>query len=67
LTLTTTMGLAVYFHIAQSGLEGFPLAVVEKHQYAYETAALYAAVCFYFFCAGGGAASVDALTKKSED
>jgi|TARA_B110000977_G_scaffold125453_1_gene160644 hypothetical protein len=34
------MGLAVYFHVVQSGLEDFPLGAVEKHQYAYEPAVL---------------------------
>jgi uncharacterized membrane protein YphA (DoxX/SURF4 family) len=54
LSLFSTMGLAVYFHVAQSGLEGFPLGVVEKHQYAYEPAALYCLIYFYFLCTGGG-------------
>ena len=65
LSLFSTMGLAVYFHIAQSGLEGFPLGVVEKHQYAYEPAALYCLIYFYFLINGGGALSLDnALRKK---
>ena len=65
LSLFSTMGLAVYFHVAQSGLEGFPLGVVEKHQYAYEPAALYCLIYFYFLCNGGGALSLDnALRKK---
>jgi len=65
LSLFSTMGAAVYFHVAQSGLEGFPLGVVEKHQYAYEPAALYCLIYFYFLCNGGGALSLDnALRKK---
>ena len=59
MSLFSTMGLAVYFHIAQSGLEGFPLGVVEKHQYAYEPAALYCLIYFYFVVNGGGALSLD--------
>ena len=53
------MGAAVYFHIQQSGLEGFPLAVVENHAYAYETAALYFAIFLYLLVAGPGRISID--------
>mmetsp|Transcript_13815 Transcript_13815/g.54765 ORF Transcript_13815/g.54765 Transcript_13815/m.54765 type:complete len:201 (-) Transcript_13815:77-679(-) len=66
LSLFSTMGLAVYFHIAQSGLEGFPLGVVEKHQYAYEPAALYCLIYFYFVVNGGGALSLDNALKKDD-
>ena len=41
LALASTMGLAVFFHIDETGLEGFPLAVVEGHQYHFEAAGLY--------------------------
>ena len=66
LSLFSTMGLAVYFHVAQSGLEGFPLGVVEKHQYAYEPAALYCLIYFYFLCNGGGGLSLDNALKKKD-
>mmetsp|Transcript_6596 Transcript_6596/g.29043 ORF Transcript_6596/g.29043 Transcript_6596/m.29043 type:complete len:202 (-) Transcript_6596:178-783(-) len=66
LSLFSTMGLAVYFHVAQSGLEGFPLGVVEKHQYAYEPAALYCLIYFYFVVNGGGALSLDNALKKDD-
>mmetsp|Transcript_35470 Transcript_35470/g.57041 ORF Transcript_35470/g.57041 Transcript_35470/m.57041 type:complete len:204 (-) Transcript_35470:525-1136(-) len=66
LSLFSTMGLAVYYHVAQSGLEGFPLAVVENHQYAFEPAALYCLIYFYFLCNGGGKLSVDNALKKDE-
>ena len=59
LALLGTMGAAVYFHIQQSGLEGFPLAVVENHAYAYETAALYFAIFLYLLVAGPGRFSID--------
>ena len=62
--LFSTMGLAVVFHVNQTGLEGFPLGVVENHAYAYETAALYAAVFGYLTLAGPGRVSVDALMSK---
>ena len=64
LSLFSTMALAVYFHVAQSGLEGFPLGVVEKHQYAFEPAALYCLLYFYFLVNGGGAVSLDNALKK---
>jgi len=34
LGLFSTMAFAVYFHLLDTGLEGFPLAVVEGHNYA---------------------------------
>ena len=36
LGLFSTMAFAVYFHLLDTGLEGFPLAVVEGHNYAFE-------------------------------
>ena len=36
LGLFSTMAFAVYFHMLDTGLEGFPLAVVEGHNYAFE-------------------------------
>ena len=38
LSLLGTMSMAVVFHVHATGLEGFPLGVVEAHQYAFETA-----------------------------
>ena len=67
LSLLGTMSLAVLFHINQTGLEGFPLAVVEKHQYAYETAALYCLLYFYFLVNGGGALSIDSLLGSTKN
>ena len=64
LGLLSTMGFAVYFHIADSGLEGFPLAVVENHAYAYEAASLYFFIYFFFLCNGGGKLSLDNVLKK---
>ena len=54
LGLMSTMIFAIYFHILDTGLEGFPLAVVENHNYAFELSAIYAAISFYFVCAGPG-------------
>ena len=52
------MGLAVAFHIHDTGLAGFPLAVVAAHQYGFETAGLYALAFLYFVCAGPGRFSI---------
>ena len=58
LALFGTMALAVEFHLNDTGLEGFPLAVVEAHSYSYETSYLYAAIFLYFTLAGPGRLSV---------
>ena len=54
LGLMSTMLFAIPFHLMDTGLEGFPLAVVENHNYAFELSAIYAAIFFYFLCAGPG-------------
>ena len=52
--LLNTMLFAIYFHLFDTGLEGFPFAVVEGHNYAFELSAIYAAISLYFVCAGPG-------------
>tara|TARA_B100000700_G_scaffold310679_1_gene391541 strand:- start:2721 stop:3272 length:552 start_codon:yes stop_codon:yes gene_type:complete len=52
--LLSTMVFAVYFHMIDTGLEGFPFAVVEAHNYTFELSAIYAAIALYFVCAGPG-------------
>ncbi len=54
LGLLSTMVFAVYFHMLDTGLEGFPFAVVENHNYAFELSAIYGLISFYFVCAGPG-------------
>ena len=54
LGLLSTMLFALYFHFIDTGLEGFPFAVVEGHNYIFELSAIYAAISFYFLCAGPG-------------
>ena len=54
LGLLSTMLFAIYFHLFDTGLEGFPFAVVDGHNYAFELSAVYAAIFFYFVCAGPG-------------
>ncbi len=63
LGLLSTMVFAVYFHLVDTGLEGFPFAVVENHNYIFELSAIYAAISFYFVCAGPGRLS--AFRKKN--
>ncbi len=64
LGLLSTMLFAIYFHLLDTGLEGFPLAVVEGHNYAFELSAIYAAISFYFLCAGPGRLAAFRRTKR---
>ncbi len=54
LGLLNTMLFAIYFHLRDTGLEGFPIAVVDGHNYAFELSAIYAFISLYFLCAGPG-------------
>ncbi len=62
--LLNTMLFAVYFHLSDTGLEGFPFAVVEAHNYAFELSAIYAAISLYFVFAGPGRLSAFRKTNK---
>ncbi len=64
LGLMSTMVFAVYFHLVDTGLEGFPFAVVENHNYIFELSAIYAVIFFYFVCAGPGRLSAFRKTNK---
>ncbi len=64
LGLLSTMLFAIPFHLLDTGLEGFPFAVVENHNYAFELSAVYAAIFFYFLCAGPGRLSASRKTNK---
>ncbi len=64
LGILNTMLFAVYFHLADTGLEGFPFAVVEAHNYTFELSAIYALISLYFLCAGSGRLSVFRKTNK---
>ena len=64
LGLFSTMVFAVYFHLNDTGLEGFPFAVVESHNYTFELSAIYAAISFYFLCAGPGRLSLFRKSNK---
>ena len=64
LGLFSTMAFAVYFHLLDTGLEGFPLAVVEGHNYAFELSFIYATISLYFLCAGPGRLALLRKTNK---
>ena len=64
LGLLSTMLFAIPFHLLDTGLEGFPFAVVENHNYAFELSAIYAAIFLYFLCAGPGRLSAFRKTNK---
>ena len=64
LGILNTMLFALYFHFIDTGLEGFPFAVVENHNYIFELSAIYAAISFYFLCAGPGRLSAFRKTNK---
>ncbi len=64
LGLLNTMLFAIYFHLIDTGLEGFPLAVVEGHNYIFELSAIYASISLYFLCAGPG--RLAAFRKKNK-
>tara|TARA_B100000941_G_scaffold266251_1_gene221415 strand:- start:870 stop:1430 length:561 start_codon:yes stop_codon:yes gene_type:complete len=64
LGLFSTMAFAVYFHLLDTGLEGFPLAVVESHNYAFELSFIYGAISLYFLCAGPGRLALFRKTNK---
>ncbi len=64
LGILNTMLFAVYFHLCDTGLEGFPFAVVESHNYAFELSAIYAAISLYFVCAGPGRLAISRKSNK---
>ena len=64
LGIFSTMVFALYFHMIDTGLEGFPFAVVESHNYTFELSAIYAAISFYFLCAGPGRLSLFRKSNK---
>mmetsp|Transcript_104853 Transcript_104853/g.313259 ORF Transcript_104853/g.313259 Transcript_104853/m.313259 type:complete len:240 (+) Transcript_104853:57-776(+) len=59
--LFVTMCAAVYFHLASTGLQGFPFGHVENYSYNFEEPTLYAFIFLLFFFNGAGPISADAL------
>ena len=50
---------AVYFHLASTGLQGFPFGHVDNYSYNWEEPALYALIYLTVVVTGAGAFSVD--------
>ena len=67
LGLLSTMTFAIAFHLFDTGLQGFPFAVVENHSYAFELSGIYATIFFYFICAGPGKFSLAARNRAKAD
>lgn len=65
--LTGTMAMAVYFHLASSGLEGFPLGHVKNYSYNFEEPALYLCIFCLFAVTGGGPFSIDSLIQNKDE
>ena len=63
--LFVCMLAAVYFHLASTGLQGFPLGHVESYSYNFEEPALYAAVFLFFSVVGAGPLSADERIYRS--
>merc|ERR1719293_623544 len=59
LSMSTTMIVAVIFHLLNTGPEAFPLGVPKAHSYNFELAAMYVFVLSYFTANGAGKFSVD--------
>ena len=54
-----TMCAAVYFHLASTGLQGFPFGHVDNYSYNFEEPALYALIFLLLAGSGAGPFSVD--------
>ena len=65
LSLLVTMVGACYFHLASTGLQGFPFGHVENYSYNFEEPALYALIFLLFFFNGAGPLSVDSAIYSS--
>merc|ERR1712182_14051 len=65
-SMMTTMIVAVYFHLLNTGGEAFPHGVPKAHSYNFELAAMYVLVLGYFTVSGAGKYSVDELVLGGE-
>ena len=59
LALFGSMVAAVYFHLASTGLQGFPLGHVENYSYNFEEPLLYALIFLLLVKTGSGPLAVD--------
>ena len=64
LSLMFTMVFAVAFHFMDSGLQGAPFAIVDAHNYEYETSSLYLIVYLSLMITGPGQLSLSSLVSK---
>ena len=62
--LLSTMVFAMTFHFLDTGLQGAPFAVVDAHNYEFETSALYLFIYLVITIAGAGALSVSELYRN---
>jgi putative oxidoreductase len=63
--LSLTMVFAVYFHLASTGLQGFPFGHVENYSYNFEEPALYGLIFALFAYTGAGPLSADEKIAES--
>lgn len=61
LLLFLTMSFAVYFHLAATGLQGFPLGHVANYSYDFEEPLMYCLIFLVFWFNGAGPLSVDSI------
>ncbi|EOD34509.1 hypothetical protein EMIHUDRAFT_252882 [Emiliania huxleyi CCMP1516] len=67
LLLFATMACAVYFHLASTGLQGFPLGHVENYSYNFEEPVLYALIFWLLSKTGAGSISIDEKIAQAFD
>ena len=62
--LLSTMLFAMTFHLLDTGLQGAPFAVVEAHNYEFETSALYLCIFLVLAIAGPGSLSLSRIYRE---
>lgn len=64
LSLCMTMLFALVFHFLDSGLQGAPFAIVEAHNYEFETSALYLLTYLSLIVTGAGQLSLNYIISR---
>ena len=62
--LLSTMLFAMTFHLLDTGLQGAPFAVVEAHNYEFETSALYLCIFLVLAIVGPGSLSLSRIYRE---
>ena len=62
--LLSTMLFAMVFHFLDTGLQGAPFAIVEAHNYEFETSALYFFIFLVLAIAGSGSLSLSSIYRN---